>query len=191
MPITRDKDCPRFLDSLTQELYFSDKDSCAPSEKTVRIQLKASAAIEECFSSALSTLCWIFTERGKTKLKAMMINSMDELVASVRAHEYLNATINAATTKASDWNRTPSFSETLCWIVLDSTVIVFVTEPMETSSNLLIGWLKRDSIYSSLKQAEMRRPTTRKQSCIWWVLIPVKEPNSGLPWIYRSSRTLQ
>lgn len=76
---------------------------------------------------------------GISKLKEMTINSMAELVASVRAHEYLNAMIYAATTRASDWKRTPSFSDTLCWMVFESVVTVFVTVPVETSSSLLIG----------------------------------------------------
>ena len=175
MPISVDWDWPRLCDSFTQDVYFSDRDCCAPSENTVRMQLNASADIEACFSSALSILCCILIERGTSRLKQMTMNRIDELVASVRAHEYLNATMNAATTRASDWNRTPSFSDTLCWIVLDSTVIVFVTVPVETSSSLLIGWANRDCMYSSRKPAEMRRPTTRKQSYTSWAFISVTQ----------------
>ena len=85
-------------------------------------------------------------------------------MARVKAQEYLKAMIYAATRRASDWNKMASLSEMLCWIELDSDVIVFVTVPTDTWSRVLMGWAKSDSMYCHRKRAEIRRPTVRKQN---------------------------
>lgn len=102
---------------------------------------------------------------GRVTLQPTTTKSSAELVTRVKAHEYLNAMMNAASNRARDWKRMASLSDMLCWIVLDSVVMVFVTVPTETWSTLLIGWEKRAWTYSSRITADTRRPVTRKQNC--------------------------
>ncbi len=52
----------------------------------------------------------------------------------------------AAMVRARAMNREWSLSEMLIWMVLADVVMVLVTVPAETSSNLLIGWAKSDLI---------------------------------------------
>lgn len=75
---------------------------------------KISAAIAECFSSALSTLCWILEIAGNVRQHTIRMKSIAELVARVRAHEYLKAMMYAAIKRARDWNKMASLSEILC-----------------------------------------------------------------------------
>lgn len=106
---------------------------------------------------------------GRVTLQPTTTKSSAELVTRVKAHEYLNAMMNAASNRARDWKRMASLSDMLCWIVLDSVVMVFVTVPTETWSTLLIGWEKRAWTYSSRITADTRRPVTRKQNMAKYV----------------------
>jgi hypothetical protein len=76
---------------------------------------------------------------GSVRLHTIRINRILELVARVRAHEYLNAMTYAAIKRAVDWNKMASLSDMLCWIELDRVVIVLTTVPTDTWSSLLIG----------------------------------------------------
>ena len=69
---------------------------------------------------------------GSVTLQVTRMNRRAELVTRVKAHEYLKAMMYAASIRARDWNRMASLSEMLCWIELDSVVIVFVTAPTDT-----------------------------------------------------------
>ena len=132
IPIKIDIRRPRFCDSSTQEVYFFERVPSAPRDTTVRIEPNTSAAVDECFSSALSTPCWILVIIGSVTLQVTRMNRRAELVTRVKAHEYLKAIMYAASIRARDWNRMASLSEMLCWIELDSVVIVFVTAPTDT-----------------------------------------------------------
>lgn len=113
-PIAIDIPCPRFRASSTQTAYFFLRGSSAPRETTVRIEPNTSAAIDECFSSALSTFCCTLVIMGIVTLQAMRMNKREALVTRVKAHEYLKAMMYAVTRRARDWNRIASLSEMLC-----------------------------------------------------------------------------
>ncbi len=76
---------------------------------------------------------------GSVRLQTTRIKRRQELVARVRAHEYLKAIIYAVIKTVVDWNRMANLSDMLCWIELESVEIVLTTVPTETWSSLLMG----------------------------------------------------
>lgn len=83
---------------------------------------------------------------GSVTLNASTTKRMAEETTSVSAQEYRKATAYAAISRATDWKSIARRSETLCCIVFEREVMVFVTLPTEIASSLLTGWLKREDM---------------------------------------------
>lgn len=75
---------------------------------------------------------------GSVRLQTTRIKRRQELVARVRAQEYLKAIIYAVIKTVVDWNRMANLSDMLCWIELESVEIALTTVPTETWSSLLM-----------------------------------------------------
>lgn len=76
---------------------------------------------------------------GSVRLQTTRIKRRQELVARVRAQEYLKAIIYAVIKTVVDWNRMANLSDMLCWIELERVEIALTTVPTETWSSLLMG----------------------------------------------------